>query len=97
MSEVTYMSYRIEYDSVLGKYEVRRNKSWKLFLLPAISCIVLLLAFSPHIRELLQTILIPGEDAVTVLAFQTMANDLRSGAGLYEALFDFCSMVLHGV
>ena len=93
------VSYRIEYDGAVGKYEVRRVKPNHFPVLCAVAfigCHVSLCLIGHESREVLRSVLIPGSDAVTVAAFQTMTNDLRSGAGLYDAFFDFCHMVLHG-
>lgn len=43
-----------------------------------------------------RSFLIPGEDAVTVQAFQNMTDDLRSGATLGDAVEAFCRFVIHG-
>lgn len=92
------MSYQIEYDGTIGKYEVRKMHPWRfpalcatVFFFLAAGCVL-----HPQSRELLRSFLIPGEDAVTVLAFQTMTDDLRSGAALGDAFRDFCQVVIHG-
>ena len=93
------MSYRIEYDGSVGKYEVRKVNSWRFPLLCFAAVCGFLLsvcAFAPQGREAVRSFLIPGEDAVTVLAFRTMTDDLRSGAGVYRAFYDFCRTVIHG-
>ena len=93
------VSYRIEYDGAVGKYEVRNIKSGNIPVLYAAAMIIglaFLCLTRPQAREVLRSVLIPGSDAVTTAAFQTMTNDLRSGTGLYDAFFDFCHMVLHG-
>ena len=94
LSEVKYMSYRIIYDSGIKKYEVKKitqNRKFVWLFLP----IILLALAVPGSREAVRSVLIPGEDAVTVLAFRTMTDDLRSGAGMGEAFFDFCRMVMN--
>jgi hypothetical protein len=89
------MSYRIEYDSNVGKYEVRKVHPGRLPLI--VGCVMMAaLVMFPRSRETVRALLIPGEDAVTVAAVEIMTNDLKSGAGLYDAVFDFCSMVIHG-
>lgn len=91
------LSYRIEYDSRIDKFEVRsiRHGGRNIFLLMgigflAVSCL------APEYRNTVRSFLIPGEDAVTTLAFQTMSEDLRSGANLADAFYEFCRMVIHG-
>ena len=93
------VSYRIEYDGAVGKYEVRTVRAGNFSVICAAALIGFLAFFcliGQESREVLRSVLIPGSDAVTVAAFQTMTNDLRSGAGLYDAFFDFCHMVMHG-
>ena len=93
------MSYRIEYAPSVDKYEIIRAKPAMIrrFLFLGATGLFCAMLLWPGGREVVRSFLIPGEDAVTVLAFQTMTNDLRSGAGLYEAIYDFCRMVIHGL
>jgi hypothetical protein len=92
------MGYRIEYDPGNGKYEVKSDKSVKILLILAGFAGMLLLIhhFAPESAGILRGMLIPGEDAVTVQAFENMTDDLRSGAALGEALEGFCRYVIHG-
>ena len=87
------LSYRIEYDSRIDKFEVRsiRHGGRNLFLLMGIG-----FCLAPEYRNTVRSFLIPGEDAVTTLAFQTMSDDLRSGASLADSFYEFCRMVIHG-
>lgn len=89
-----YLSYRIEYDRSVGKYQVRKDRSP---IIPALAGLLFfaILIFFPGSREEIVSLLIPGEDSVTVTAFHTMTDDLRSGAGIYDAFWDFCSVVIH--
>lgn len=93
------MSYRIEYDERIDKYELVRNET-SLFpkMLTASFGLFLLLTFClwQEGAELLKSILIPGDDVVTVQAFRNMTNDLRSGAGLEDAVYTFCRCVIYG-
>lgn len=90
------MSYRIEYDSGAGKYEVIQNRC--IFPGVILAAAVLLLAISlwPEGRTAVFSWLIPGEDAVTAAAFSAMTDDLRCGAGILTALESFCRAVIHG-
>lgn len=93
------MSYRIEYDRDSRKYEVQNDHSERFFLFTMTAFVVFVLisfAFWPEGAAKLKSMLIPGEDAVTVQAFQTMTNDLRSGATVSEAVEAFCRFVIHG-
>lgn len=94
-----YMSYRIEYDSRVGKYEVckERGRGGMPILLSGIGIIVVFsLLLWPEAGAAVRSYLIPGEDAVTVQAFHNMSDDLRSGADLKDALYTFCRHVIHG-
>lgn len=91
--------YRIEYDGRAGKYEVRRYSPYRLpALLFTAACLFLLLTFAfwdagaDYIKEAL----IPGENAVTIAAFENLADRLRQGERLTEAVAAFCSDVIHG-
>ena len=90
------MSYRIEYDAAVGKYEVRKVSpgAFPLFMLSAFM-IVAILTYQG--RELFRSLIIPGDDAVTLQAFHMMTADLYSGAAFWDAFSDFCRLVIHGV
>lgn len=91
------MGYRIEYDGRAGKYEVYvERKLFPLLLLCVVGLLTVVLGVSPQWRDSLRSILIPGDDAVTLQAFQNMTNDLRSGATVGEAVDAFCRFVIHG-
>ena len=91
------MSYRIEYDGRTDRYEVAREGRSRLpFLVTATFClfVLLTLAFWKEGTEQIKSLLIPGDDALTVQAFQNMANDLRSGAEIADAVYAFCRCVI---
>lgn len=93
------MGYRIEYDRGNRTYEVRREHSLALPLfLATCFCFFLLAAGSiwPEGAGMIRSMLIPGDDAVTVQAFQIMTDDLRSGATVSDAVEAFCRYVIHG-
>lgn len=93
------MSYRIEYDGRIDKYELVRNTTSRFpWLLAAAFGLFLLLTlcFWQEGTDQLKSILIPGDDTVTVQAFCNMTNDLRSGAGIRDAMYTFCQSVVHG-
>lgn len=93
------MSYRIVYDGRIDKYEAVRNETslFPVLLAAAFGLFLLLtLCLWQEGAEQLKSILIPGEDVVTLQAFRNMANDLRSGAGLEDAVYTFCRCVIHG-
>lgn len=93
------MSYRIEYDGRIDKYEVVPEYRSRLpYFLAAFFCLFLLLTvvFWQEGWEQLKSILIPGEDEITVQAFLNMTDDLRSGAGMRDSIYTFCRSVIHG-
>jgi hypothetical protein len=92
------MSYRIQYDSKTAKYEVTAERPLRFPLLIFIFGTLFLAVFmqGTGVVNQIRALLIPGEEAVTVQAFQTMYADLRSGSGVFDAIYDFCRMVLHG-
>lgn len=93
------MAYRIEYDTKVGKYEIRQNPPTGFPVLLA-AVLVLFLAVTFLFWEdgaaVLKDVLIPGDDAVTILALQTMTEELKSGVPVRDALAAFCSDVIHG-
>lgn len=93
------MSYRIEYDSHLGKYEIRKEyPGRRRLLLAGAFSLFLLYTFScwEDGAEVIRNLLIPGNDTVTVQAFQNMKSELSRGTHFGEALYGFCSFVIHG-
>lgn len=91
------MSYRIEYDRRVGKFEVHRERRYWYCVLGAAALFLLVtLCFWPAGAQAFRAVLIPGEDAVTAQAFRTMTDDLRSGAPVGEAVEAFCRYVIHG-
>lgn len=92
------MSYRIEYDRRIGKYEVRKDeqKKFLLFLIMAVVGLIGGMMLLPDGAAALGSWMIPGDDTVTVQAFQNMTDDMRSGASLAEAFYSFCHYVIHG-
>lgn len=92
------MGYIIAYDSMGGKYEVSVHNPWRFpVLCIAALCMFLFLTFHfwPEGSTLLRSVLIPGEDAVTVQAFQNMTQDLKAGASVPDAIEAFCKEVIH--
>jgi len=92
------MGYRIEYDRGNGKYEIRRERLGTFWFAVGTVAVVLILcgALGQGRGAFVRSLVIPGEDTVTVQAFQNMTDDLRSGANLGEALESFCRFVIHG-
>jgi len=92
------MSYRIEYDNRIGKYEVRKGQPKKIssLLIIAVVGVICGTMLLPEGVAELRSWFIPGDDTVTVQAFHIMTDDIRSGASLTDALYTFCHYVIHG-
>ena len=92
------MSYRIEYDKRIGKYEVCKEQPKKLSLLLMMSVVGVIggILMWPEAVAALSAAIIPGDDMVTVQAFRNMTAEMRSGASLMDAVYTFCHFVIHG-
>lgn len=91
------MSYRIEYDGRVGRYELREERHACPAILAVVGLFALLtFCFWPVGAERVRSFLIPGEDTVTIQAFSSMTEDLRGGAGIRDAIEGFCHRVVHG-
>lgn len=89
------MSYRIEYQAT----KKVRGLEKRTAVLPALAgCLVLSLllvsAFWPRGREMMERLLIPGDPAVTAAALEELSEDLQSGESIQDALDAFCRQVL---
>lgn len=93
------MGYRIEYDKGSKAYEVRKEHSLRFPVMVA-SCLVLFFlltwVFWPEGVELLREMVIPGDNAVTTQAWDTMVDSLKSGASVSDAVTVFCREIIHG-
>lgn len=99
LTEVISMAYRIEYDSRGGKFEVRKNSVLRFPLMVSVCFLLFLLytlRFSDAGARLLRDCMIPGDNKITIRAWNAMTDDLRSGAGFTAALTAFCAEVLDG-
>lgn len=90
------MSYRIQYDNKTAKYEIATRKTFNFPVFILGMLFVMFFTLRSEVLNQIQAVLIPGEDAVTVQAFQTMYADLRSGSNFSDAFYDFCRLVIHG-
>ena len=92
------MAYRIAYNSV-GSVPEQKKRKWS-----SIISVILILALVmgaltvkavglPWIRE----VLLPGDPDVTAAALEQVAEDLRCGVPLYDAVKTFCLEIMeHG-
>lgn len=88
------MAYQIMYDREAKK---SRSGRWVVrFILTACFFLIFLRmvsSFWPEGRELLQTLLIPGDPEMTLEAAEVFAQELNSGFSLYDAVRNFCAAV----
>lgn len=92
------MSYRIQY-GIGNKYHRLHNKvsgKGSLVGLFLMACLVLCCIFWESTKSVLVDLLIPGDEAVTVAAFENMAVRLKSGEGIIESFRSFCHDILTG-
>lgn len=93
------MAYRIEYDNNTQKFEVTDSKPFRfpIFLLICILLFfVLTSAIWPEGKALIDEMLIPGDNAVTIAALNTMTNELRAGTSFDNAIYTFCCEIING-
>lgn len=84
------MGYRIDYPRSPKGRPGAGMAGWLL------ACMLLASALWPRGREALAGFLFPGDRAVTVAAFETLARDVGKGEELGPALEAFCRRVLEG-
>lgn len=89
------MGYQIRYDSV-GKLPQKRRRSRTGWL--AGFLVIALLACAITVKTVglkwVQEVLLPGDPAVTAAALEQMAEDLRAGDSLGEAITAFCEEIM---
>lgn len=93
------MAYRIVYDQTTNKYEVTRNHTFRFPLILVVSYILFYLitaALWPEGKALIQEVIIPGDNAVTMDAFRTMTDELRAGSAFKDAVYTFCCEIIDG-
>lgn len=91
------MGYTIEYDPCGAKYEVRRTHPLRftVLLICAVGLfLILTLNFWPEGWKILRSVLIPGEDFITLQAIMNMIHSLKAGAPVTAALEAFCIEVI---
>ncbi len=89
------MGYQIAYDSV-GGVPQKPKKRWTGIL--AVAVVLLIVAGAMTVKnvglEWVQEVLLPGDPSVTAAALEGMAQDLRSGESVVEALRNFCQEIM---
>lgn len=84
------MGYRIDYPHPSKSRPGAGMAGWLL------ACMLLASVLWPRGREVLASFLFPGDRAVTVAAFETLARDVGQGEELGPALEAFCRHLLEG-
>lgn len=86
--------YRIVYHSET-KGSDRKSNGRCFFLTIMLFCVFCwsVCTYWPEGKQLLQTLLIPGEPEITLKAAEVFASELSSGYTLSDALWNFCSVV----
>ena len=93
------MGYRIEYDGHTGALEIQKVQPWRLPTLTCICFLVFLMLcsmFWPEALDLLEELMIPGDNGITLSALDAMTHDLRAGATFEEAVSAFCLEIIRG-
>lgn len=71
----------------------RSRWGWSLCILAAVAAMLL---FWPEAVDRVRSLLIPGDDVKTVLAFQHLVENMRIGEGLEASVTAFCEEVIYG-
>ena len=90
------MGYRIKYpvtNQLEAKYVIRKRPPMRV---TAVILCVIFLTISLYTTgiEGFAEFLIPGDNAVTVLAFEEMQKNLKEGMAMKDALSTFCKMII---
>lgn len=90
------MSYFIAYNQDTGAMEIHRKakkkRKWVRFLLILV-LITAILTF-PKTRQTVIRIMLPGDEAVTAQALQSLAENLYRGCPVSEAVDTFCREII---
>lgn len=90
-----HMGYMIEYGCGTGvKLPVKKKKRWVIPIVLLLAASLLGAVFVPEIRIALRDIILPGDGAVTAEALQNLAEDLKDGEGVADAVTAFCQQIL---
>lgn len=90
------MAYKIEYGEVaeLLKPKTKLRQFVIVFLILAlvVAAAVIKSVGLPFVRE----VLLPGDPAVTAMALDALAENIRDGIPIFEALETFCKEIVNG-
>ena len=89
------MGYRINYDQIEVKNAKQKSQKGK-WISVCLIVIALICAISIKVvgLEWVQTVLLPGDPAVTAAALEGMVENLREGYSLIEAVTEFCREIV---
>lgn len=92
------MGYRITYQPMkkIRNLEKRRSRRLALTGLFLVLFLIFTHVFWQEGRQFLQSLLIPGDAAVTVSAMEDFTHALSSGIPFSEAFAAFCHSILEG-
>ncbi len=89
------MSYEIEYDMQdLPKTVGKPRKASPWAILAVVLCLLLALGIKTLSLPWVQEVLLPGDPAVTAAALENMAQNLKNGDSLLEAVTAFCQEIV---
>ena len=92
------MAYRITYgEGSIQKQSVKLTKiRWKPILLGICVSALALTLVIPGGRIWLRDLILPGDEEVTAVALEDLAQNLGNGVSLEEAVDAFCYEIIHG-
>ena len=91
------MAYRIDYGTPIRntRAELRKNR---IFSWITIICVLILVISAIAVKQQglpwVETYLLPGDPAVTAAALDALAEDLRTGESLTQAISTFCREIM---
>ena len=91
------MAYRITYDqSNVRKKSVRFPRiRWKRCAVLFSAAVLGLMVIIPAGRMWLRDLLLPGDEEVTAVALEGLAEDIESGVSVGEAVDAFCREIIY--
>ncbi len=93
------MGYRIVYGTereMQGRNKMRVRSVAFYAMVSLVLFGVFTLKFWPEGREVLQEVFLPGDPAVTRQALHNMAEDLKAGEAIGDAVVAFCREIVDG-
>lgn len=91
------MAYKIQYSPQFGAQypeKMKRQSSWKWIAGIVLTLLMIGILVNPNYRSIVKEILIPGDAEVTVKAVETLAQNLKDGVSIQNAVTAFCAEIL---